>query len=133
MADPCYLDSSILLEHLLREEDHRGTLTIEGEWITSEITELECRRTLDRIRLHEDLGDEELADRLAELDLLLKSLKIVHVNAAVLKRAKASFPTVVRSLDSIHLATADLSGSAFFLTRDKQQAIAAKAIGIKVL
>ena len=43
MADPCYLDSSILLEHLLRKQDHRSSLTIEGEWITSGAGEMVCQ------------------------------------------------------------------------------------------
>ncbi len=131
-SEPCYLDSSVLLAHLLREHDYRNSLQIEGEWITSEVTELECRRTLDRIRLHEHLGDEELADRLTELDLLLKSVRVVRLNTIVLKRAKAAFPTVVRSLDAIHLATAELAKCALFLTRDRQQAVAAKAIGLRI-
>ena len=132
-AEPCYLDSSVLLAHLLREHDYRSALQIEGNWITSEVTELECRRTLDRIRLHEHLPDDELSDRLAELDLLLKSIRVIRLNVSVLKRAKAAYPTVVRSLDAIHLATAELAKSALFLTRDKQQAVAAKAIGLPVV
>lgn len=131
-VQPRYLDSSILLAHLLREQDYRNSLQIEGEWITSEITELECRRTLDRIRLHEHFSDEELADRLAELELLLRSIRVVRLNESVLKRAKASYPTVVRSLDAIHLATAELAKSVLFVTRDKQQTVAAKAIGLKI-
>ncbi len=129
--EACYLDSSVLMTHLMQESDLRDSLSIEGEWISSEITEIECRRTLDRVRLQEQLPEEELAERLSELQLLLDSIQIVRVNAAVLKRAKEPFPTVVRSLDAIHLATAQLAKASFFLTRDRQQAVAAKAIGLK--
>jgi len=137
MSEPrrIYLDSSILLAHLLRESERSERLAwskLDGERITSELAELECRRTLDRIRLQERIRDEEIADRFAEIDLLFRSLRVIQFNAPILKRAKASFPTVVRSLDAIHLATAELAQSTLFLTLDKQQAIAAKAIGLNV-
>lgn len=137
MSEPrrIYLDSSILLAHLLRESERPEKLAwskLDGERITSELAELECRRTLDRIRLQERIHDEEIADRFAEIDLLFQSLRVIQFNAPILKRAKTSFPTAVRSLDAIHLATAELAQSTLFLTFDKQQAIAAKAIGLNV-
>lgn len=127
-----YLDSSIVLGHLLREKEVEEWAELEGERWTSELTEIECRRTLDRIRLHERMPDTEIADRLMELEILLKSLRIIRLNTTILKRAKAPYPTVVRSLDAIHLASAELVKTRLFLTRDKQQAVAAKAIGLEV-
>lgn len=101
-----------------------------NELITSEITELECRRTLDRIRIEENLSGEEMADRISELNLMLHSFRIVQLTHPILKRAKASYPTVVRSLDAIHLATAELARVSIFQSRDKQQVTAATAIGL---
>jgi len=131
-AERFYIDSSVLLAQLLRETDQQNFISLEGERVTSELTELECRRTLDRIRIQEQIPEEEIAERLAELDLLLKSMRVVHWNATVLKRAKASFPTVVRSLDAVHLSTAERAKCPVFVTRDKQQGIAAKALGMRV-
>ena len=99
--------------------------------MTSELTELECRRAIDRIRHQEQLRDEEIADRLLELTVTLKSLAVVELTSPVLQRAKQSFPTVVKSLDALHLATAELAKCQVFFSLDKQQLTAAKALGLK--
>jgi uncharacterized protein len=133
MSSRIYIDSSIVLEVLLRESDGQDWLDLDGSWTTSELSEIECRRTLDRIRLTEKLDNDEVATRLTELDILLRAMNIIKITPPILKGAKASFPTVVRSLDAIHLATATLSQCDMFLTRDRQQAVAAKALGLKTL
>ncbi len=66
----------------------------------------------------------------SELELILSSLRIIQINTVILKRAKGFFPTVVRGLDAIHLATAELSKCSQFVTLDKQQGTAAKALGL---
>ena len=125
-----YIDSSVVLSFLFLENDLQMWNNFKGEIVTSELTEAECCRTLDRIRLNEKVTDEEIAERLSELELILSSLRIIQINTVILKRAKGSFPTVVRSLDAIHLATAELSKCSQFVTLDKQQGTAAKALGL---
>ena len=128
-----YIDSSIALALLLREISY-GVITDEYEdLLASELLELECRRTLDRIRIQEGLPDAQIAELLSDLDLILSSIRIVQLSAPIIKRAKGSFPTVIRSLDALHLATAELSNVSVFLSRDKQQATAAKAMGLKTV
>ncbi len=122
----------MVLSSLLRQHGEMTKLDSFKEGITSEITELECRRTLDRIRLQEGFEDEEIADRLSELGLLLNSLTVIRLNAPILNRAKSPFSTVVRSLDAIHLATAELAKATTFLTFDRQQSTAARAMGFEV-
>src|SRR5204862_119079 len=114
-----YLDSSVLLAVLLREISADLGFDRNQELVTSELTDLECRRTLDRIRIEERLPNEELSERLSELDAILRTLRIIHLGAPILRRAKAPFPTVVRSLDAIHLATAELSAANVFISRDR--------------
>jgi predicted nucleic acid-binding protein len=128
-----YFDSSVILAKLLKEKIQSMGFTQPGEWVTSDLTELECRRTLDRIRLVEKWSDKDVANSLNELTLILKVFRVVHVNIAILNIAKAPFPTVVRSLDAIHLATAKLSQCQRFCTLDQQQAIGARAIEFDVI
>jgi hypothetical protein len=78
------------------------------------------------------LPDVEIADRLFELEIMLKAMRIIQLGAPVLKRAKASFPTVVRSLDAIHLASAEMAKASSFLSQDKQQLATARALGLGV-
>ncbi len=130
-TDRIYVDSSVVLALLLREKRKQDLPFTKRTWVSSELTELECRRTLDRIRLHERLPDDELAERLVELDLILRAMNMVQLNTAILQRAKSPYPTTVRSLDAIHLATAELAKIPEFATFDRQQATAATAIGLK--
>ncbi len=128
--DRTYLDSSIILSCLLREEKfEKLNLDHQGELISSELLDLECRRTLDRIRIHEHLTNEAVADRLKELETSLKSIRLIRLSPPIFQRAKAPFSTVVRSLDALHLATAELVRAKVFLSFDKQQVTAAKALG----
>ena len=64
------------------------------------------RRTLDRLRLRANLADAEVAKRRATILGLIASLELVEVDAVVLDRAAQPMPTVLGTLDAIHLATA---------------------------
>jgi predicted nucleic acid-binding protein len=132
-----YVDSSVLLRVVLNE---RGSLR---EWrriarpLASELIRLECRRTIDRARIREQLSDDAVAlHREAILDLL-DALDIVPLGTVVLERAAEPFPTLLGSLDAIHLATAVLAreqvDDLYFATHDGELATAARAMGFKVL
>ena len=132
-----YVDSSVLLRVVLNE---RGALR---EWprivrpLASELIRLECRRTIDRARIREQLDDNAVArHREAILDLL-DAFDIVPLGTVVLERAAEPFPTLLGSLDAIHLATAVLAreqvDDLYFATHDDELATAARATGFKVL
>lgn len=132
-----YVDSSVLLRVVL---DERGALR---EWrritrpLASELIRLECRRTIDRARIREGLSDRAVAQhREAVLDLL-DAFDIVPLDSVVLERAAEPFPTLLSSLDAIHLATALLARAQVndlcVATHDGELATAARAMGFKVL
>lgn len=127
----CYIDSSVILAFLLRERKKTEYSFMQEICLTSELTEIECRRTIDRVRIHEKLIDEEVASLIDELQEMLKCMHVIHLTSPILQRAKGSFPTIVRSLDAIHLATANLMQASVFFTNDRQQAIAAKAMELE--
>jgi predicted nucleic acid-binding protein len=143
-----YVDSSLVLSYLLREDFSKidQNMSLESlsrfdETSTSEITDIECRRTLDRIRIQEGLSDAKVALKYSELNEILNTLKIIKLSPPILKRAKGAFPTVIRTLDAIHVATAallkDLTHDQelqqfYFLTRDLQQRACAQALGLSV-
>lgn len=133
-----YVDSSIILRIFLREPTSQP-LPIPGPYsrsVTSEVTDLECRRVLDRIRIEENLPDEEVAMRYDELGKIFDAFEVIALSKNVLARARDSFPTVLRTLDAIHLSSALLFRSledqrCCFLTLDRQQRIAAQALGFE--
>jgi predicted nucleic acid-binding protein len=129
-----YLDTSVLLRVILR---HPATLRGFGDWkraYCSELLGVEARRVLDRLRLDGALDDAGLASAHQQVARAERTFGVVRVTRAVLRRASLPMPTVTKTLDAIHLATAlvlserqriDLT----FVTHDVQQALAARALG----
>jgi predicted nucleic acid-binding protein len=136
-----YLDSSVLLRRLFGQE---GALT---EWseiergITSALVEVECLRTIDRLRLTSapaSVAEHELAIRREAMFKLLARMETVEVTRTVLYRAAQPFPTVLGTLDAIHLATAMLwreetDESLVLATHDAALGRAARACGLAVI
>lgn len=123
-----YLDTSVALAHLLAE-DHRPPAELWGEEIvTSRLLEYELWNRLHSRKLassHADVARLLLA-RLAWLELLPK----------VLERALQPFPSPVRTLDALHLASISFlrehGKDVELATYDKGMARAAAAMRIPV-
>ena len=129
-----YLDTSVLLRIVLSQgEPLQGF----GRWeraYSSELLGLEVRRVLDRLRLESALDDAGLADAHQTIARLERSIGRVRLTRPVLRRASLPMPTVVKTLDALHLATALLLQERrgleiTFATHDGQQAVAARALG----
>ena len=131
-----YLDTSTVLRVLLRQP---GPLSIWGRWeraYTSEILGLEARRVIDRLRLEAMLDDAGVATAHESLRRLERTIGKVALTRAVLQRAALPMPTVVKTLDAVHLASALLLSerrhvALTFATHDEQQATAARALGFE--
>lgn len=132
-----YLDSSILLRVVLGEPQRLPEWSRITAAVTSEIARVECLRALDRLRLAGGMGDRELARRRATMLDLLGGIETVRLNRAVLDRASDAFPTQVRTLDAVHLASALLvrarAPALRFATHDAELATAALAVGLRVI
>jgi hypothetical protein len=104
--------------------------------VSSELIRLECLRTIDRARLRLGLPDEEVARRRAAVLEMLEGFALVPPAPPVLERAADPFPTVVGSLDAIHLASAllvrDELDDLMLATHDGELAVAARAEGFSV-
>lgn len=70
------------------------------------MVEIECLRTLDRLRVAEGLDDVEIAVRREAVFRFLEAVEVVELTRPVLARASQPLPTVLGTLDAIHLATA---------------------------
>ena len=131
-----YVDSSVLLRVILGESGRLSSWTRIDRGVSSELLRLECLRTIDRARIRLRLDDEVVARYRADVLEACEALTIVPIDAAVLARACAPFPTLVGSLDAIHLASALLVRDRFegliMATHDAELALAARAEGFEV-
>ncbi len=132
-----YFDSSVVLRLALGERPRLAEWPLVTTGVTSELARVECLRALDRLRLDGSMSDRELARRRTSTLELLESFTRVRLNRAVLDRAAEPFPTRVRSLDAVHVATALLVQAREprlrFATHDAELAVAAQAVGLSVI
>jgi predicted nucleic acid-binding protein len=132
-----YIDTSVLLRVVLGEPDPLPQWPVIEMAVGSELTRIEALRTIDRARIRLQLADEEVALRREAVTAVLNGFHIARIGAAVLERAADPFPTLVRTLDAIHLATALLirvdNEDLMFATHDRQLATAARSLGFRVI
>lgn len=101
-----YLDTSVVLRRLF---GHANALDPWGGWeaaYTSALTRIEFLRTIDRLRLDGKLTDDERVAVQQQFLTLWESCHRVPLEPVILDRAAAPMPTVVGTLDAIHVATA---------------------------
>jgi predicted nucleic acid-binding protein len=133
-----YLDSSVLLRLVLGQKGRIKEWHAVREGVASALAEVECLRTLDRLRLQGALSDHELARRREAVYHLLEEIEVVEPTRPILARASLPLPTPIGTLDAIHLATAMLwressTADLVFATHDSALGIAARASGFRVV
>jgi predicted nucleic acid-binding protein len=132
-----YVDTSVVLRVLFREPN---PLTIWGKWkkaYSSALWRIEALRTVDRLRLTQEISDTEVADLVRDIQTTHETFAIHPLTNQVFQRASETFPTVVGTLDAIHLATAlsirEIQNVDFLLTHDSQLGTAARSLGFEVM
>jgi predicted nucleic acid-binding protein len=132
-----YVDTSIVLRILLREPKPVG---IWGQWnkaYSSGLWRVEALRTVDRLRLAHEISDSEVAELVHEIQITHETLTIYPVTNQIFQRTSETFPTVVGTLDAIHLATAlsirEIENIDYLLTHDSQLATAGRSLGFEVM
>ncbi len=133
-----YLDLSVLLRVVLRQSNALAQWPALERGIGSALVEVECLRTLDRLRLAEGLADEEIAIRREAIFRIVEAMDIVELTRPVLARAAQPLPTALGTLDAIHLPTALLwrerTGTDLVMaTHDGLLATAARASGLRAI
>jgi len=132
-----YLDTSVILRPLFGQVRVLNWADFEAAY-SSEILGLEARRVIDRLRLESALDDEGVAEAQRELSRIERCIGCITLSRAVLRRAALPMPTVVKTLDAIHLVSALMlqerrDGDLIFATHDLQQATGARALGFEVI
>lgn len=132
-----YVDSSVLLRVVLGEPEPLAVWRRIDRAVSSEIIRLECLRTIDRARHELRLPDEAVSQTRGDVLDALDGFGLIGLTAQVLERAAEPFPTLIGSLDAIHLTSALLVRQQYedlqFATHDRQLALAARASGFAVM
>ena len=101
------------------------------------MTEVECLRTLDRLRLDRTIDETTLARLREATHRILDSTEIVELTRVVLTRAAQPSPTSLGILDAIHMASVQMwrerkREAIVVATHDIALATAARASGFRV-
>lgn len=133
-----YLDSSTILRIVLGQANALKEWRSITQGVASALVEVECLRTLDRLRLAEGLDDAEIAARREAVFRLLETIEVVELTRPILSRASQPLPTALGTLDAIHLATALLwkehtKTDLVMATHDEGLATASRASGLRVI
>ncbi len=101
-----YLDSSVLLRHILLGDSGIDHVFAVGRVISSELLEIECHRVLHRYRLQNELDDERFVEASNRLKQVLKAVSIIRLSPKVKKRSTEAFPVTIKTLDALHISSA---------------------------
>jgi predicted nucleic acid-binding protein len=133
-----YCDSSVLLRLVLGQTDLVSDWRSLQPCVASRLVEVECHRTIDRVRLERAIDDETMVIVLATLRSLLRGVELIEISTQIMREAARPMSLAIGTLDAIHLVTAlawrehrgddDMS----FVTHDQVLARAARAQGFAV-
>ncbi len=131
-----YLDSSVLLRVVLGQKNRLREWKSVRRGVASALVEVECLRTLDRLRIRQGIGDEEIVLRREAFYRLIEEIEIVEPTRPILHRASLPLPVPLGTLDALHLATALLwrerrEADLVMATHDAALATAARACGLR--
>jgi hypothetical protein len=133
-----YVDSSALLRVVLGQPGRIAEWGDLDEAVASDLIEVECLRTLDRLRILGKISDDEVAVRREAVYRVLEEFQLIGLSQAVLARASQPFPTLLGTLDALHLSSALLwressQTDLVMATHDVSLATAARAVGFAVV
>jgi hypothetical protein len=123
-----YLDSSVVLARVFAEANSPSDAFWLQRFTSSKLLEYEV---MNRVNQRADV-----AQRADNARVLIDNVELVDLPPVALARALAPFPTPVKTLDGLHLATMDYlraNGQTFRLASyDRRLIAAASAMGVAV-
>jgi len=123
-----YIDSSVALAYLLAESRAPPAALWDSELVSSRLLEYEVWNRIHARRLGGSLGEETRA--------LISGIELIDLSEPVLARALEPWPTEIRTLDALHLATVEhlrsLGGSIELASYYARLVDAARAVAVPI-
>lgn len=135
----CYLDSSVVLRNIFNTDNAYREFGSFSKIGSSELLVIECNRVIDRYRLENILNDSQVASAKDFLKTLIEGIYIVEISESIKARAADTFPTIIGTLDAVHISTAivwqeyENNEEMMILSHDRQMNICAKALGYHII
>ncbi len=135
----CYLDSSVVLRNIFNADNAYKEFDSFSKIGSSELLIIECNRVIDRYRLESVLNDSQVASVKEFLKKLIEGIYIIELSESIKTRAADTFPTIIGTLDALHVSTAiawqeyENNEEMMIVSHDRQMNICAKALGYKII
>lgn len=132
-----YLDSSVIFRILLGQQNQLQGWKSFSKVVVSTLGFLECLRTLDRMRLLGQLAEAEVVELRKQTFRTFGTFEVIEMSPEVLHRATRPLPTVLGTLDALHLSTAlgwqeEHQEILILATHDRAPGRAGRALGLNV-
>jgi predicted nucleic acid-binding protein len=130
-----FVDTSVVLRFVLE-----GDLTLHQAFAApvtacSELLWIESMRVAQRLRLDGGLDDHTLAEAVSRIAACYSSFQVFLLDEEIKQTAAGPFPTVIGTLDALHLACARRAARHYpgetllVFSYDKQMNLCAQALG----
>ena len=135
----CYLDSSVVLRNIFNADNAYREFGLFSKIGSSELLVIECNRVIDRYRLENILNDSQVASAKEFLKKLIEGIYVVEISESIKARAADTFPTIIGTLDAIHISTAivwqehENDEEMMIVSHDRQMNVCAKALGYNII
>jgi predicted nucleic acid-binding protein len=133
-----YLDTSVMLGWLLEGRKELALIPMDSEVASSRLLWIETIRSLDRAVRSRQLSDGDGAFARIAFEQMSQGITRLSLTEAIQDRASQGFPTIIRTLDALHLSSA-MAWSAGQEIRtieiwsfDRQMNLCAQALGFSV-
>lgn len=133
-----FVDSSVLLRWIFRAPDQFEPTADLETFTASALLRVECLRAIDRTRITGGLTAEAAAEHIVALHSHIRKWTLLPLTDDILDLAATPMPVAVATLDAVHIASAMhlnrilRPAPLVFVTHDRTQSIAARAMGLEV-
>jgi predicted nucleic acid-binding protein len=130
-----FVDTSVVVRFVLEGDISLHQAFAATVTACSELLWIESMRVAQRLRLDGMLNDQDLAEAVSRITTCYAGLRVYLLDEEIKQAAAGPFPTVIGTLDAIHLACARRAARQYpdeilvVFSFDKQMNMCARALG----